>query len=118
MAAGVVQHIYDLTKPGDPCYDGGGPECGPYGNLVVVLHGDDTASYYKHLSEVHVAVGQAVARGETVGLSGTTGYSTGRHLHAMRQGNCGEPKCQSVPLSFVEAGVPVSGQLVTSMNCP
>jgi hypothetical protein len=118
MAAGTVQHIYDQTEPGDPCYDGGGPECGPYGNLVVILHGDNTSSYYKHLSEVHVTVGQPVARAEVIGLSGTTGYSTGPHAHVMRQENCGEPKCQSIPLEFVDAGVPVSGDLVTSMNCP
>jgi len=118
MAAGVVHHIYDLTKPGDPCYDGGGPECGPYGNLVVVLHGDDTSTYYKHLSEVHVALGQEVARAQVLGLSGSTGYSTGPHAHIMRQENCGSPKCQSIPLEFVEAGVPVEGQVVVSMNCP
>jgi murein DD-endopeptidase MepM/ murein hydrolase activator NlpD len=118
MAAGVVHHIYDLTKPGDPCYDGGGPECGPYGNLVVVLHGDNTSTYYKHLSEVHVTLGQEVARAQLLGLSGSTGYSTGPHAHIMRQENCGSPKCQSIPLEFVEAGVPVEGQVVVSMNCP
>lgn len=118
MASGVVHHIYDQTKPGDPCYDGGGPECGPYGNLVVILHGDDTSSYYKHLSEVHVQLGQAVERAQQIGLSGTTGYSTGPHAHVMRQENCGNAKCQSIPLSFVDAGVPVTGDVVTSMNCP
>lgn len=118
MADGVVHHIYDKTKPGDPCYNGGGPECGPYGNLVVILHGDNTSSYYKHLNEVHVSLGQEVTRGQTIGLSGSTGYSTGRHAHVMRQENCGQSKCQSIPLSFVECGVPVKGQTVTSMNCP
>ncbi|MBL9102943.1 MAG: M23 family metallopeptidase [Myxococcales bacterium] len=118
MADGVVQHVYDLTKPGDPCYDGGGPECSAHGNLVVVLHGDDTSTYYKHLNEIHVVVGQEVARMAQLGLSGTTGYSTGPHAHIMRQDNCGAPKCQSIPLEFAEAGVPVTGQDVVSMNCP
>ena len=117
MADGVVHRIYDQTKPGDPCYDGGGPECGPYGNLVVVLHGDNTSSYYKHLSEVHVTLGQPVLRADLLGLSGTTGYSTGPHAHIMRQENCPENKCQSIPLEFIEAGVPVEGQVVVSMNC-
>jgi hypothetical protein len=117
MADGVVHRIYDLTEPGDPCYDGGGPECGPYGNLVVVLHGDNTSSYYKHLSEVHVTLGQPVLRADLLGLSGTTGYSTGPHAHIMRQENCPENKCQSIPLEFIEAGVPVEGQVVVSMNC-
>lgn len=118
MADGTVHHIFDETGPGDPCYNGGGPECGPYGNLVVILHGDNTSTYYKHLNEVHVSLGQAVKRGETIGLSGSTGYSTGRHAHIMRQENCGQAKCQSIPLSFVECGVPTQGQTVTSMNCP
>lgn len=118
MAGGVVQHIYDQTKPGHPCYNGGGPECSAHGNLVTLLHGDDTTTYYKHLNEVHVGVGQTVERGQVIGLSGSTGYSTGRHLHAARQGNCGQSKCQSIMLEFVEVGVPVTGQTVTSMNCP
>ncbi|PCC73116.1 Peptidase family M23 [Nannocystis exedens] len=118
MADGTVHHVFAETGPGDPCYDGGGPECGPYGNLVVILHGDNTSSYYKHLNEVHVTLGQAVTRGQTIGLSGSTGYSTGPHAHVMRQENCGQSKCQSIPLSFVECGVPTQGQTVTSMNCP
>ncbi|WP_434418605.1 peptidoglycan DD-metalloendopeptidase family protein [Nannocystis pusilla] len=118
MADGTVHHIFDETGPGDPCYNGGGPECGPYGNLVVILHGDNTSSYYKHLNEVHVSLGQVVTRGQTIGLSGSTGYSTGPHAHVMRQENCGQAKCQSIELSFVECGVPTQGQTVTSMNCP
>lgn len=118
MADGTVHHIFAETGPGDPCYNGGGPECGPYGNLVVILHGDNTSSYYKHLNEVQVTLGQVVKRGQTIGLSGSTGYSTGRHAHVMRQENCGQSKCQSIPLSFVECGVPTKGQMVTSMNCP
>jgi len=118
MADGVVHHIYDMTMPGDPCYDGGGPECGPFGNLVVVLHGDNTSTYYKHLNEVHVGLGQAVVRAQVLGLSGSTGYSTGPHAHIMRQENCGQAKCQSIPLEFVDAGVPGEGQVVVSMNCP
>jgi len=116
-APGVVTNIYDLTGPGDPCYGGGGPECGPYGNLVIVRHGDDTATLYKHLNEIHVTIGQEVAQGGVVGLSGTTGYSTGPHLHSMRMNFCGQNNCQSIPMSYVEAGVPVEGQFVTSQNC-
>lgn len=117
MADGVVHHIYDQTGPGDPCYNGGGPECSAYGNLVVILHGDNTSTYYKHLNEVHVSLGQQVTRAQTIGLSGSTGYSTGRHAHIMRQENCGAAKCQSIPLEFVDAGVPVKGQVVVSQNC-
>lgn len=118
MAQGIVIHTFSDTMPGDPCYNGGGPECFPYGNLVVLYHGDGSTSLYKHLSVVLVSDGELVPRGTTLGLSGSTGYSTGPHAHVMRQEDCGEPNCQSIPLEFVEAGVPVTGESVTSENCP
>lgn len=118
MAAGVVANIYDATMPGDPCYNGGGPECGPSGNLVIVAHGDGTSTLYKHLNVVQVAVGEEVDRGQQLGLSGTTGYSTGPHVHAMRMESCGNLRCQSIPMEFVDAGVPDTGTPVVSQNCP
>jgi murein DD-endopeptidase MepM/ murein hydrolase activator NlpD len=118
MADGTVLHVYAETGPGDPCYDGGGPECFPHGNLVVLLHGDGSTTLYKHLNKVDVALEQVVPRGGMVGLSGSTGYSTGPHAHVMRMENCGLNNCQSIPLEFIEAGVPVQGQTVTSKNCP
>ncbi len=54
---------------------------GGYGNLVIVQHGKDWRSYYAHLSEIVVEVGQEVYRGELLGGAGSTGYSTGPHLH-------------------------------------
>jgi len=118
MADGIVSLTFADTMPGDPCYGGGGPECGPFGNLVILLHGDGSTSLYKHLNQVQVTVGEFVPRGLPVGLSGSTGYSTGRHAHIMRMENCGELTCQSIPLEFVEAGVPVTGTPVVSENCP
>ena len=117
MADGTVLHIYAETGPGDPCYGGGGPDCFPYGNLVVLLHGDGSTTLYKHLNEVDVALDEFVPRGGVVGLSGSTGYSTGPHAHVMRMENCGLNNCQSIPLEFIECGVPVQGQTVTSQNC-
>jgi hypothetical protein len=55
-------------------------ENGPWGNLVVVEN-NGFQTYYAHLSQISVAEGQVLARGESVGLSGTTGNSTGPHLH-------------------------------------
>lgn len=121
MADGLVLHTYAETMPGDPCYDGGGQECFPYANLVVLLHGDGTTTLYKHLSEVHTEGGELVPRGAVVGLSGSSGYSTGPHAHAMRMEDCGAANCQSIPLEFADVagdGVPDTGQTVTSMNCP
>ncbi len=122
MADGTVAFIYDQTGPGDPCYGGGGSECVAYANYVVLRHGDDTMTAYKHLNEVLVAVGDTVGRGDVVGLSGSTGWSTGRHLHIVREEDCGSASCTSIPLSFVDfpsnGGVPQTGDVVTSGNCP
>jgi len=54
---------------------------GGYGNLVVVDHGNGLSTAYAHASAILVAVGQHVAQGETVSLVGSTGNSTGPHLH-------------------------------------
>lgn len=54
---------------------------GGYGNLVILEHGNDWRSYYAHLTEIAVDVGQRVRQGETLGGAGTTGFSTGSHLH-------------------------------------
>jgi len=54
---------------------------GAYGNLVIVDHGEGITSYYAHLSSIAVSVGQTVDQGTTVGRVGSTGRSTGPHLH-------------------------------------
>ena len=51
------------------------------GNTVVVDHGGGFYSYYCHLSEFSVSEGDIVEAGDTVGLAGSTGRSTGPHLH-------------------------------------
>jgi murein DD-endopeptidase MepM/ murein hydrolase activator NlpD len=54
---------------------------GGYGNLVVVDHGNGLATAYAHASSILVAVGQQVSQGQTVSLVGSTGHSSGPHLH-------------------------------------
>ena len=54
---------------------------GGYGNLVVVDHGNGLSTAYAHASSLLVSVGQQVAQGETVSLVGSTGNSSGPHLH-------------------------------------
>ena len=52
-----------------------------YGNYVVIAHGGGIATLYGHLLQTNVTNGQRVSRGQVVGLEGSTGYSTGPHLH-------------------------------------
>jgi murein DD-endopeptidase MepM/ murein hydrolase activator NlpD len=54
---------------------------GGYGNMVEINHGNGLATRYAHLSEINVAVGQKVRSGQVVGRLGSTGRSTGPHLH-------------------------------------
>ncbi len=54
---------------------------GGYGNLVVVDHGNGLSTAYAHASTLLVGVGQSVSQGETVSLVGSTGNSSGPHLH-------------------------------------
>jgi murein DD-endopeptidase MepM/ murein hydrolase activator NlpD len=54
---------------------------GGYGNVVEIGHGNGLATRYGHLSEIDVKVGQTVRIGEVVGKIGSTGRSTGPHLH-------------------------------------
>ena len=56
-------------------------DCGGYGNCVVVDHGHSLATVYAHQSKVLVARGDQVADGQVLGLVGSTGRSTGPHLH-------------------------------------
>ena len=54
---------------------------GAYGNLVKIQHADGVQTWYGHLSEVGARVGDLVAPGAVIGRVGTTGLSTGPHLH-------------------------------------
>jgi len=54
---------------------------GSYGKWVVIEHPNKLATLYAHLSLIRVVARQEVARGDIIGYSGNTGYSTGPHLH-------------------------------------
>jgi murein DD-endopeptidase MepM/ murein hydrolase activator NlpD len=52
-----------------------------YGNYVVIAHGAGVMTLYGHLLETNVEVGNKVVRGQRIGLEGSTGWSTGAHVH-------------------------------------
>jgi len=52
-----------------------------YGNQVVINHGGGKKTRYAHLSKIYVGRGQSVGKGESIGAMGSTGWSTGSHLH-------------------------------------
>lgn len=58
-----------------------GPTSRGYGNLVVIDHGNGYQTVYGHLSQWNVSCGESVFQGNLIGLSGSTGNSSGPHLH-------------------------------------
>ena len=54
---------------------------GGFGNLVILMHPNGLETVYAHLSKIKVKTGDVVLSGQTIGLGGSTGHSTGSHLH-------------------------------------
>jgi murein DD-endopeptidase MepM/ murein hydrolase activator NlpD len=78
---------------------------GGYGNMIEVEHGNGLATRYGHLSQIDVKVGQHVRIGEVIGRIGSTGRSTGPHLHYETRvdGEAVDPQ------KFLRAGVRLGG---------
>jgi murein DD-endopeptidase MepM/ murein hydrolase activator NlpD len=69
-----------VRSVGDGVIEFSGKQNG-FGNVVKVKHQNQTSTVYAHLSKINVRVGQAISQGQSVGLVGMTGLSTGPHLH-------------------------------------
>ena len=54
---------------------------GSYGNMIVISHGNGVQTYYAHCSKLYVGTGTQVSQGQTIAAVGSTGNSTGPHLH-------------------------------------
>ena len=54
---------------------------GSYGNLVAITHSNGVQTYYAHCSKLYVSAGQTVSQGQSIAAVGSTGNSTGPHLH-------------------------------------
>jgi murein DD-endopeptidase MepM/ murein hydrolase activator NlpD len=80
---------------------------GGYGKMVEVEHGNGFATRYGHMSEIDVKVGQQVKIGQSLGRVGTTGRSTGPHLHyeTRVEGEAVDPQ------KFLNAGSKLAGEL-------
>ncbi|MEM9556425.1 MAG: peptidoglycan DD-metalloendopeptidase family protein [Acidobacteriota bacterium] len=76
----VAPHGREVEAPGDAVVIKAGRVAG-YGNVVYLSHGFGITTRYGHLSKILVEPGQRVSRGEPIGQVGSTGRSTGTHLH-------------------------------------
>lgn len=92
--AGPNHSAIKSADSGDVLYSGW---YGGYGKVVIVGHGNGLATLYAHLSKAAVGAGQTVSKGDVIGYEGTTGFSTGPHLHFEVRVN-GKP---NNPLNYV-----------------
>lgn len=73
-----------LNTPVCSAFSGKVLECGTnkaYGNYIIMRHSDNLTTFYGHLNSIKVKQNMNIRRGEIIGYMGSTGYSTGPHLH-------------------------------------
>jgi len=81
-----------------------------YGNFIEMRHPNGMTTMYAHLSRIDVASGDRVLAGERIGLVGSTGYSTGPHLHfEVRRGGDQVNPARVVGQTFQVVAEPVAG---------
>lgn len=119
---GVV--VYPTKNVSNNCISGGSTSCGSgYGNYVIIQHSNGTYTLYGHLYEgsITVKAGDQVEQGQVIGKMGSSGYSTGAHLHfEVRVGNNSSNSTDN-PLNYISADNPREvasngGQLIEFLN--
>ena len=99
MVGSGSKHIYSINNGTvvEVAYDGDG-----YGNYIIVNHGDGYWSLYGHLSKTYVKEGQGVNKNTILGVEGSTGRSTGSHLHLeIRKGSNSNSSAIN-PMTFLQ----------------
>ncbi len=81
----AIDYVAAIGTPvravGDGTVTSAGWNSGGYGNLIKLRHNETYGTNYAHLSKIYVQAGQHVTQGDVIGAVGSTGYSTGPHLH-------------------------------------
>jgi murein DD-endopeptidase MepM/ murein hydrolase activator NlpD len=118
MAADVGEPVFAIAD-GEVIYSGDGLR--GYGNVVILRHDRKTSSLYAHNSELKVKQGDQVKQGTLIALLGSTGHSTGPHVHfEIRDGDLAVNPRTVLPTSKVADAVPgeieeTNGQTVASL---
>jgi hypothetical protein len=125
---GTVTLVANVTSAGQACYDGCTEPFGTQAfwdccnscintsNHVNVQHADGTVATYWHLDVATAVKGAHVNAGDIVGYSGTSGCSSGPHLHFQVMGDCPTGYCQSIAIAFAGNEKPACGNVETSDN--
>ncbi len=98
----IASKAGEIIQAVDGCVAGNKTCGGGFGNHVKIDHGDGYVTVYAHLYSIEVTMGENVVQGQLIGGIGTTGYSTGNHLH----------------FEIIENGVKVDPELFVSIDNP
>jgi len=106
---GIVVQIKD-----DSSKHGFSKKFSKYANFITIKHNDNTYATYAHLKKngVKVKVGQSIHRGDFIGYSGNTGYTSGPHLHFIVFKPKDYKSRRSIPIKFISQGRAIINPLV------
>src|SRR5262249_51403325 len=109
---GTVVHAVNDIKDNKPLIETN--EKDPYGNVVVIDHGNGEYSYLAHLKQgsVTVKVGDQVSKGDLVGLCGNSGNSSEPHLHYQVSDSTNSVNSKSIRVQWVDDLSPRQGEVI------